>query len=315
MDTGPAGLVHGLGHADAIRRSRRLGDRRVPGRDADDRRVRADAIPATIDTLLDNALGPLGYYGVFTANMHTDSATSSGADAIVASAQARNVPVVSARQMLDWLDGRNASSFGDADVERPRPHLHRDRRRDRQRAAGDAADDERGRSSADLDHAELDERGIHDADDQGRVRMRCSTVLPGHYTATYTPDTTPPVISGVAATATPNGDATITWTTNEASSSSVAYGTNANSLSSIRSDPATGHVTLDHDPRTLAGHDVQLPRHVDRSGGQQQHVTAYVRVAGRRSRCRRSSATDTTIANFTAGTAGSVRGGHARGRW
>ncbi len=28
--------------------------------------------PATIDTLLDNALGPLGYYGVFTANMHTD---------------------------------------------------------------------------------------------------------------------------------------------------------------------------------------------------------------------------------------------------
>ncbi len=68
--------------------------------------------PLTIDTLLDNALGPLGYYGVFTANMHTDNAISSGADAIVASAQARNVPVVSARQMLDWLDGRNASSFG-----------------------------------------------------------------------------------------------------------------------------------------------------------------------------------------------------------
>src|SRR5207237_1385443 len=67
--------------------------------------------PFTIDTLLDNATGPLGYYGVFTANMHTDSATSSGADAILASAQARHVPIVSARQMLDRLDGRNASSF------------------------------------------------------------------------------------------------------------------------------------------------------------------------------------------------------------
>ena len=68
--------------------------------------------PFTIDTLLDRALGPEGYYGVFTANMHTDAADSSGSDAIVASAQARGVPVVSARQMLTWLDGRNNSSFG-----------------------------------------------------------------------------------------------------------------------------------------------------------------------------------------------------------
>ena len=36
---------------------------------------------------------------------------ASGADAIVASAKSRGVPVVSARQMLTWLDGRNASSF------------------------------------------------------------------------------------------------------------------------------------------------------------------------------------------------------------
>ena len=68
--------------------------------------------PFTIDTLLDRALGPEGYYGVFTANMHTDDPSSAGADAIVASALARGVPVVSARQMLDWLDGRNGSSFG-----------------------------------------------------------------------------------------------------------------------------------------------------------------------------------------------------------
>ena len=45
--------------------------------------------------------------------MHTDDADHPGADAIVAAAQARGVPVVSAAQMLDWLDGRNGSSFGD----------------------------------------------------------------------------------------------------------------------------------------------------------------------------------------------------------
>lgn len=68
--------------------------------------------PKNIDTLLGNAAGPLGYYGVFTANMHNDSPSSAGADAIVASAQAHGVPIVTSLQMLNWLDGRNGSSFG-----------------------------------------------------------------------------------------------------------------------------------------------------------------------------------------------------------
>ena len=53
-------------------------------------------IAAHITALLDGALGPEGYYGVFTANMHTDKPDNPGADAIVAAAQARGVPVVSA---------------------------------------------------------------------------------------------------------------------------------------------------------------------------------------------------------------------------
>jgi len=67
--------------------------------------------PFTANSLLDNAIGPAGYYGAFTANMHGDIAPSPGADAIVASAKARGVPVVTSIQMLNWLDGRNASSF------------------------------------------------------------------------------------------------------------------------------------------------------------------------------------------------------------
>jgi len=68
--------------------------------------------PYTINTLLDRALGVEGYYGAYTINAHTDVAQIPEADAAVASAQERNVPIVTSRQMLDWLDGRNGSSFG-----------------------------------------------------------------------------------------------------------------------------------------------------------------------------------------------------------
>ena len=70
------------------------------------------AYPYTVDQLLDWALGAEGYYGAFTANMHTDLPRIPEDDAIVASALARGVPIVTANQMLEWLDGRNASSFG-----------------------------------------------------------------------------------------------------------------------------------------------------------------------------------------------------------
>jgi Domain of unknown function (DUF4082)/Bacterial Ig-like domain len=67
--------------------------------------------PFTPDTLLDNALGPLGYYGAFTANLHTDNATTFPSDQVLASALERGVPLVTARQLLTWLGGRNASSL------------------------------------------------------------------------------------------------------------------------------------------------------------------------------------------------------------
>jgi hypothetical protein len=66
----------------------------------------------TIDTLLDNAVNALGYYGAFGANMHTDSAAPHpGAETIVAAAQARSVPVISYKQLLTWVDGRNSSTI------------------------------------------------------------------------------------------------------------------------------------------------------------------------------------------------------------
>lgn len=67
--------------------------------------------PYTVDTLLDGAYGPQGYYAALTANIHTDNANSAASDAILASAKARGVPIVSGRQMLTWLDARDAASY------------------------------------------------------------------------------------------------------------------------------------------------------------------------------------------------------------
>ncbi|MGD0510198.1 MAG: Ig-like domain-containing protein, partial [Terriglobales bacterium] len=68
--------------------------------------------PTDINTVLNNALGAPGFYAVITPNDHTDFADSPDSDAIVAAAQAVGVPIVSALQMLQWLDGRNTSTFG-----------------------------------------------------------------------------------------------------------------------------------------------------------------------------------------------------------
>ena len=67
--------------------------------------------PATVDTLLDRAIGIEGYYGFFVVNAHTDNTASAVSDAVIASAVARGVPIISSAQALDWTDGRNSSTI------------------------------------------------------------------------------------------------------------------------------------------------------------------------------------------------------------
>ena len=67
--------------------------------------------PFTVETLLDRAIGPDEQYGVYTINAHTDVAQIVESDSTLAAALERDVPIVSARQMLTWLDGRNSSYF------------------------------------------------------------------------------------------------------------------------------------------------------------------------------------------------------------
>jgi hypothetical protein len=63
----------------------------------------------SINSLLDKALGPEGFYGVFGARYdYTDGFDTRLFD----SAKAHDVSLISAQQLLTWLDGRNSSSFG-----------------------------------------------------------------------------------------------------------------------------------------------------------------------------------------------------------
>ena len=189
-----------------------------------------------IDTLLDNALGARGYYVAVNANMHTDanpSEGSMGSEIIVASAQTRGVPVISARQMLEWLDGRNASYFSDMtwsgnilgfDV-----------------AVGAGAQGLHALVPATATGA-----AITDITANGNpvpftlqtikgISYAAFAAQSGSYQVSYGVDLSAPVISSVAASAS-GSTATITWTTNENATSRVAIGTDPNALSDVADD-------------------------------------------------------------------------------
>jgi hypothetical protein len=69
------------------------------------------AYPFTIDTLFHRAMGLEGYYGAFVANFHYYEAYPRNLAELIRSSLAHGIPVISARQMLEWLDGRNSSTF------------------------------------------------------------------------------------------------------------------------------------------------------------------------------------------------------------
>ena len=97
--------------------------------------------PKNPDVLLDNAIN-LGYYGAFTANMHTDfnpSNSSISSVAIVNSAKNRNIPVISAQPDARLARRPQRLDLPVDRVERQRAVVHDRRRRRRERAPGDGA--------------------------------------------------------------------------------------------------------------------------------------------------------------------------------
>ena len=93
---------------DVYQAATQIADEALPERPGE---LSGSSVRRHIRALLDGALGPEGFHGVFTVNMHTDNTVHPGAEAIVEEARARGVPVVSSVQMLDWLDGRDQTTF------------------------------------------------------------------------------------------------------------------------------------------------------------------------------------------------------------
>jgi len=69
-----------------------------------------EVYPDDINAVLDRALGPEGYYGVF--GTHYDYRGDGFESDVLNSARARNISLITAQQLLTWLDGRNSSAFG-----------------------------------------------------------------------------------------------------------------------------------------------------------------------------------------------------------
>ncbi len=207
----------------------------------------ASEMGAAAATLLDGAVGPNGYYGFFTTNVHNDSADLAGrqtADAIVAAAKARGVPIISARQLLTWLDGRNGSSFRNLSFSNGRLHFTM--------AVGAGAPGLQAMlpkhgPSGDLFGITRDGQTVSFSSRTIKgVAYAMVAASTGDYEATYgipAPDTTPPTITNVAAAPATDGTAAISWHTDEASTSRVQFGT---SPASLTGDVIDGARVTDH---------------------------------------------------------------------
>ena len=104
-----------------------------------------DTLPTTaqmhslLDGALDNALGSKGYYGIFNAILHSDLGDHAQLNDMVSEALERGVPVVSSAQVLEWLDGRNGSSFAQHRLREQPAHVLARHQRQGARPRGDAA--------------------------------------------------------------------------------------------------------------------------------------------------------------------------------
>ena len=156
--------------------------------------------------------------------MHTDNASHPGSDAIVASAQARGVPVVSARQMLTGSTAATAPRSARSPGAANKLDFTIDRRGRARTACGRWC--RPPRRSGTLTGVKRNGTPITTTTQTIKgVEYAFFDAAAGSYEATYAVDDTAPAISNVADAVHADGSATITWDTNEASDSRVDYGT------------------------------------------------------------------------------------------
>lgn len=70
----------------------------------------AQNYPAAPNEVFGRAISQ-GFYGAYCINWHTDNATTQGAIDVVQAAQSRGIPVITARQLLNWVDAKATTNM------------------------------------------------------------------------------------------------------------------------------------------------------------------------------------------------------------
>lgn len=179
-----------------------------------------------VHTLLDNALGSKAYYGVFDIILHSDLGDHAALNDAVADAQERGVPIVTSSQMLDWLDGRNGSSF--SNIAYTGGNLTFSVVTNSKARGLQGMLPKQG-ASGPLSRITRDGQPVaHNTRTVKGMEYEVFDAAAGSYAATYATDTLAPDISAVSAVADAEGRATVKWTTDEPATSSVDYGRTTN---------------------------------------------------------------------------------------
>ena len=166
--------------------------------------------------------------------MHTDTADHPGQKAIVNAALARGVPVVSARQMLTWLDGRNGSSFEDLAWNGTDLTFSI--------AAAPGANGLQAMLPTAGPEGTLESLTLggnpvaYQTQTIKGIEYAAFTAGAGAYSATFDVDVAAPAITDVQAVPGAPDEATVTWTTDEPATSRVDFGTSAGTLSGSEED-------------------------------------------------------------------------------
>src|SRR5215217_4625908 len=205
--------------------------------------------------------------------------------------------------MLEWLDGRNGSSFKDLSWNADANSLSFTV------AAGAGANGLQAMVPARSDAGPL--TGL--TRDGAQVNTTKKTIKgveyaffaasAGNYVASYGTDTTPPAISTLKAEPGADGSATISWTTDEPSDSRVEYGTSASSLDQSASDATR---TTSHSLK-LTGLQADTTYYYRVSSTDADNNTATSPPSGQAPASFQSPPpgfTDTTVADFSAGSVG-----------
>ena len=235
-----ARLLHRLGHADALRRHRRLADRRLPGDDADDRRVGPDL--------------PVHHRHAARPRARARRATTARSPrTCTPTRRTRRAPTRSSRR-------RRRAACRWSPPQQMLDLARRPQRLDVRRDLAGAATASRFRVGVGAGRDGPARRWCRPRSAARRSRRSPATAAPvtftretikgveyaffaasaGQYAASYEADTTAPAITNVAATAATDGSATVTWTTDEAADSRVDYGTAAGSLTQNATDAQRG---------------------------------------------------------------------------